>query len=186
MKVFKFCSALLLAACLILPAWAREALTPQEAPDLFFEAVYKMDYVQAWQVLSRDSQERIIKLVLETEKDPRLQTAALRKLFETGDRAVQRGFWTQLRLSMDIETWNKQTFTELTNEQNQTNQNNPNNQGRLVRVMPADITVIVKQENQNWKFGFTESFLDRRKPQSTPKPAPSGAPTQPGGPKGGT
>lgn len=171
-------TSLMLAGCLMLPAFAREALTPQEAPDLFFESVYKMDYVQAWQVLSRESQERIIKLVLETEKDPQLEPATLRKLFESGDRAVQRGFWTQLRQTMDIETWNKQSFNEVTTGDKA--------DGNFVRVMPADILVVVKQENQNWKFGFAESFLDRRKPQNMPKPAPSGAPDQPGGPKGGT
>ncbi|PKL76404.1 MAG: hypothetical protein CVV27_10445 [Candidatus Melainabacteria bacterium HGW-Melainabacteria-1] len=157
--------ALALALLITGSALARDALSPQEAPDLFFDSVYRMDYVQAWQILSGASQERILKLVLETEKDPRLQPAALRKLFESGDRAVQRGFWTQLRQSMDIEAWNQQNFTEVRAG------GKPGES--FVRVMPADIYVFVRQENQGWKFGFAESFVERRRPDGV------AAPTQP-------
>ena len=165
---------LLLAFIMFFFFFSREALSPAEAADLFFDAVYKMDYAQAWQVLSRESQERILKLVIETEKDPKLSLAGLRKLFETGDRAVQRGFWTQLRQSMDIEAWNKQTFGEPRAGEK------PDES--FVRVMPADIFLFVRQENQNWKFGYVESFEQRRRPKGVAapvQPLPSVAPSGP-------
>lgn len=163
--------ALLGCSLLIGPAFARDALSPQEAPDLFFDAMYKMDYVQAWQVLSASSQEAILRLVLDTEKQADLNSAGVRKLFESGDRAVQRGFWTQLRQSMDIEAWNQQKFTDL----------KPGEKAdeSFVHVMPADIYVYVKQENQNWKFGFRESFIERRRPKGLPASSPQAIPSPP-------
>ena len=157
------------------PAVAREALSPQEAPDLFFDSVYKMDYVQAWQVLSHDSQEAILKLIQQTEKDPKLSQAGLRELLENGDRAVQRGFWTQMRQSMDIEAWNKQTFVEP--------RAGEKSDESFVHVMPADIWLYVHQENQNWKFGFQESFVQKRRPKGVAAPKPQAIPsTAPPGP----
>lgn len=174
-SLFKYLLLSLVILCLSLPALAKDALTPQEAPGLFFEAVYKMDYVQAWKILTQESQERILKLILSTDKDPKLQTTDLRKLFETADRAVQRGFWTQLRQSMDIETWHKQSFGSP----------RPADKAgeSFVYVSPADIYIFVRQENQGWKFGFVESFEQRRKPKfspgekrPTPSPSPGGKP----------
>lgn len=163
--------AALAGVILICPAFGREALSPQEAPNLFFDSIYKMDYLQAWQVLTQSSQDGILKLILETEKDPKLTQAGLRQLFESGDRAVQRGFWTQLRQSMDIEAWNEQNFTDL--------RSGDKADESFVHVMPADIYVYVKQENQNWKFGFRESFVERRRPKGMPASSPQAIPSPP-------
>ncbi|MGV3525280.1 MAG: hypothetical protein ACO1RX_13700 [Candidatus Sericytochromatia bacterium] len=170
-RVFPFLLAASISWAAVAPAAsARDALSPQEAATIFFESVYRMDYVQSWQILTAASQEGLIKLVLETEKKPGLQAAEVRRLFESGDRAVLRGFWTQMRQHMAIELWIKQGFGEPRNATDDAS-------GRWVKATPADVLVYVRQENQRWKFGFVESFIERRKaptlPGSSPTPAPA-------------
>lgn len=158
--------AVVLSVLINLSALAKDALSPQEAPAIFFEAVYKMNYAQAWQILTRESQDKILQLIIKQEKDPKLKADYLRKLFEEADRSVQRGFWTQMRASMDIQAWAKQKFSE--------SRPGDKNGEAFVYVTPADIFVFVKQEEQHWKFGFIESFEQKRKPKLKPgeKPRP--------------
>lgn len=120
----------------------------------FFDAVYQMDYLTAWQCLSSKSQNHIIQLVHKSE--PKLSTEEIRRLFDQGDRSVLRGFWSQLRQSIGIEIWQKQRF-----------ENGPagaSAQEAFVSVKPANLQLYARQEGTDWKFGYVESFVERLAP----------------------
>jgi len=120
----------------------------------FFEAVYQMDYLTAWQCLTDKSQKHILQLVQKSE--PKVSAEEIRRLFEQGDRSVLRGFWSQLRQSIGIEVWQKQRF-----------ENGPagaSAQEAFVSVKPANLKLYARQEGQNWKFGYVESFVERITP----------------------
>lgn len=120
----------------------------------FFEAVYQMDYLTAWQCLTVKSQNHILQLVQKSE--PKVSAEEIRRLFEQGDRSVLRGFWSQLRQSIGIEVWQKQRF-----------ENGPagaSAQEAFVSVKPANLKLYARQEGQTWKFGYVESFVERIAP----------------------
>lgn len=159
----------------VAPAWAQQQSSspvnaaPQDAPRLFFEAMYRMDYVQAWQLLTIQSQDELIRLIQKTEQKTAstqgqgneaktVNTEVLKRMFNQGERPLLRGFWTQMRQSMGIETWHGQTFT--LQEQSE------DGKSAFVRVMPAKILLFVKNENNTWKLGYVESFVERRLPSS--------------------
>jgi hypothetical protein len=148
--------------CLLtLPAIARDALTPAEAPQIFIESVYKLNYKTAWEVLSTESQNHFVSTVVEMEKNNTLNKAQIQNYFATADRALRRGFWNQFRRSMDVIAWSEQRFT--------TGEAGPD--GLVwVDVQPANIRVLAKQEGSNWKFAFYESFI---KPKQPKPPVPS-------------
>lgn len=152
---------------LTLPTMARDALTPAEAPQIFMESVYKLNYKAAWEVLSTESQSYFVDSVIEMEKNNTLSKAQIQNHFATADRALRRGFWNQFRRSMDVLAWSEQRFT--------TGEAGP--EGLVwVDVQPANIRVLAKQEGSNWKFAFYESFIKSQKPKppvpsvSSPKP----------------
>lgn len=158
----RICSLLLalFILTLALPAWARDALTPAEAPEIFIQSVYKLNYKSAWEVLSSESQEHFIDTVFKMEKNNTLSKAQIRTAFETGDRALRRGFWNQFRRSIDVLAWSEQRFSN----------GEAGPEGLVwVEVQPANIRVLARQEGSNWKFAFYETFI---KPE---KPVPPGA-----------
>lgn len=155
-------------------ALAKDALSPSEAPQLFFDGLYRLDYVQAWQVLSAHSQQKIIEHILKYDNAPGLTAPQIRELFEKGDRSLQRGFWAQMRRSMDILAWHEQSF-----------ENGPPSQEQpfvWVKAMPADVLLAVVQENTRWKLGYIETFVERKQqgqtlikipvPKASPTPSP--------------
>lgn len=137
-------------------ALAMDATAPEQAPQFFFEAMQRMDYVTAWNLLTPASQSEFLALIKKTEANTELTDEVLRKMFAQGERALTRGFWTQMRQSMGIQIWQKQSFQVFEVDEQQAN--------AFVRVMPADILVFAQSENNRWKFGFVESFVERRKP----------------------
>lgn len=150
-----------------LPAVARDALTPAEAPQIFMESVYKLNYKTAWEVLSTESQNHFVDTVLSMEKNNTLSKAQIQNYFGTADRALRRGFWNQFRRSMDVLAWSEQRFT--------TAESGP--EGMVwVDVQPANIRLLAKQEGSNWKFAFYESFI---KPKQPKPPVPSAASNKP-------
>ena len=150
-----------------LPAIARDALTPAEAPQIFIESVYKLNYKTAWEVLSTESQSHFVDTVIKMEKNNTLNKAQVQNYFTTADRSLRRGFWNQFRRSMDILAWSEQQFS--------TGEVGPD--GLVwVNVQPANIRVLAKQEGSNWKFAFYETFI---KPKAPKPPVPSSASPKP-------
>ena len=87
--------------CFVLPAAAKDALTPAEAPKIFMESVYKFNYKTAWKILNKSTQAHFVETVLKMEKNNTLSKAQIENYFNTSDRALKKGFWTQFRRSMD-------------------------------------------------------------------------------------
>lgn len=160
--------SLLLGICSA--AQAREAQSPSDAAKLFFESIYKLDYEQAWQVLSPHSQAEIIRRIQAAEADKKLSDAQIRQWFVEADRSLKRGFWTQLRSGMDILAWHDQTFEDGPAAKNP--------QAQLVKVLPADVLVYAVQNNNKWYFGYIESFAERL-PQKEQAAANPNAKTSP-------
>ena len=173
-KSLRFCKTLLLAPVLLasfaMSVEARDAQTPTEAAEIFFEAVYKLDYEQAWQVLSPHSQAEIIRQIQASEADKKLSDAQIRQWFVEADRSLKRGFWTQLRSGMDILAWHEQRFEMGPAAKNP--------QAQLVKVMPADVLIYAVQHDNKWFLGYIESFAERL-PQKEQKPAPKTNPQTP-------
>lgn len=141
---------------LTLPSLARDALTPAEAPQIFMESVYKLNYKTAWEVLSTESQSHFVDTVMAMEKNNTLSKAQVQNYFVTADRALRRGFWNQFRRSMDVLAWSEQRFT--------TAEVGPD--GLVwVDVQPANIRILAKQEGNKWKFAFYESFVKPKMPK---------------------
>lgn len=143
-------------------AQARDAQSPTDAARLFFESVYKLDYEQAWQVLSPHSQAEIIRRIQAAEAAKQLSDAQIRQWFVEADRSLKRGFWTQLRDGMDILAWQEQRFEAGPAAKDPLAQ--------LVKVVPADVLVYAVQNNNKWYFGYIESFAERL-PQKEQAPA---------------
>ncbi len=155
-------------------AQARDAQSASDAAQLFFESVYKLDYVQAWQVLSPHSQAEIIRQIQASETDKKLSDLQIREWFVEADRSLKRGFWTQLRSGMDILAWSEQKYTDGPVAKNP--------QAQLVNVLPADVMIYAVQSNNKWYFGYIESFAERL-PQKEQKPNPTSTSAASPGPK---
>ncbi len=159
----RFLSVLLILCLWVTPVLAKDALTPAEAPQIFVEAMYKLNYQTAWQILNGSTREHFVDTVLKMEKNNTLSKDQVEKYFNTADRALRRGFWTQFRRSMDILAWKDQTFTTA----------GPGPDGLVwVDVKPANIRVLAQQEGSNWKFALYESFIKQPTP-TPPSPSPS-------------
>lgn len=156
------------------PLWAKDALTPAEAPQIFMESVYKLNYKEAWNILSAESQAHFIDTVIKMEKNNTLHKAQVQGYFNNDDRALRRGFWNQFRRSMDVLAWSEQTFS--------TGEAGPD--GLVwVMVQPANIRVLARQEGSNWKFAFYETFVKPEQPvppqnNKQPNSKPSAKPGQ--------
>lgn len=148
LKLFLF---VLLAACLLSAAvGAKPALTPTEAPLRFFKALEAMDFAEAWQSLTAQSQAQFVETVIATEKDPKLTPVIVRQLFESNDKTLQMGFWASFRYHLGLSDWLKQRFEldkTLSSEESR------------VKALPSRVMLVVKNEKGDWKFGFTETFL---------------------------
>ena len=165
MRMNTLLGASLIWLLLSFPLWAKDALTPAEAPQIFMESVYKLNYKEAWSILSAESQAHFVDTVIKMEKNNALNTVQVKNYFANDDRALRRGFWNQFRRSMDVLAWSEQKFS--------TGEVGPD--GLVwVNVEPANIRVLAKQEGSNWKFAFYETFV---KPKQPTPPQASGKPT---------
>lgn len=147
-------------------ALAMDATAPEQAPRFFFEAMYSMDYVQAWSLLTPKSQSELIALIQKTESNPELTTEVLKRMFSQGERPLTRGFWTQMRQSMGIQIWHEQNFQVFEQDEKLGT--------AFVRAMPTDLLVFVQSDNKRWKFGYVESFVELRKPEQKDPKSPEG------------
>lgn len=150
-----------LAFCLLSSAaWAKPALTPSEAPTRFFKALEAMDFAEAWDSLTAQSQAQIIETVISTEKDPKLTPVIVRQLFESNDKTLQMGFWASFRYHLGVSDWLKQKFEldkTLSSDESR------------VKALPSRLILVVKNEKGDWKFGFTETFAPAKPPSPTEK-----------------
>lgn len=139
---------------------AKPVLTPAEAPQRFFRALEAMDFGEAWASLTAQSQLQIVEKLIATEKDPKLTPVLVRQLFDNNDKTLQLGFWASLRHHIGVSDWLKQKF-ELEKTLSGTE--------ARVKALPARISLVVRNESGEWKFGFAETFL--AVPKISPSPA---------------
>jgi hypothetical protein len=151
----RFFTLSILALALLAPlADAKPALVPAEAPVRFFKALEAMDFAEAWQSLTAQSQAQMVETVIATEKDPKLTPVLVRQLFESNDKTLQMGFWASFRYHLGVADWLKQKFElekSISSEESQ------------VKAMPSKLILVVRNEKGDWKFGFAESFMPAKK-----------------------
>ncbi|PIQ25492.1 hypothetical protein COW36_20825 [bacterium (Candidatus Blackallbacteria) CG17_big_fil_post_rev_8_21_14_2_50_48_46] len=157
-------SLLLAIFCLLAPSvMAKPALTPAEAPVRFFKALEAMDFAEAWQSLTLQSQQEIIEKIIATEKNPKLTPVLVRQLFDSNDKTLQLGFWASFRHHIGFNDWLKQKF-ELEKTISGTE--------ARIKTLPAKISLVVRNESGEWKFGFTETFMPTTSPSASPSAQP--------------
>lgn len=137
--------------CLIwVPSQVLAQTVPEEAPEVFFKAIFDKKYGQAWQSMTQKSQEGIVKLVLKTEKNKALNEKYVARLFKRNDLQLQRGFWAEFRNNVNIKEWRKQKF-QLVKLVSPTE--------ALVKAVPANVELKVWKEEKLWKLGYVETFI---------------------------
>lgn len=78
------------------------------APKQFFQAIVAKDYQTAWGLLSETTKANLVKT---TAKEAKLDEAELRRLFDTNDPSIQKGFWSAFRESCKADVFVNFSYT---------------------------------------------------------------------------
>lgn len=123
------------------------SFNPDQVPLAFFRALQNKDYVPAWQSLSQRSQDYIVRLLASSWKEHSVEE--LTEMFEKG-QSVAKTYWEQFSKSVELSTWLEQSYRQLGVSGNEV----------IVKAAPSGVNLMVYRENNAWKFGYIETFLD--------------------------
>jgi ribosomal protein L16 Arg81 hydroxylase len=124
--------------------------TPEAAVKNFYDAVSEEKFDLAWNELSKNSQNKFIKMVADDEKMPE---AEVRKLFEENRKSIQLGFWKSFRDSSKLAQYAPGAQYEVLSQED----------GKSMVQMKSGEMVLDSQvvlEGGSWKMGYAESFLN--------------------------
>lgn len=126
-----------------------EAKEPQEIVKVFFHSVTTKQFSISWRSLSDYSQNKIVEMVNDEEKD--LSSEMIRKLFDENHFSVQSGFWMSYREASQIPYFLKDASYRKINQ-------NDSGAMILVKVGEHEMNFKVLKENGKWKMGLIETL----------------------------
>jgi hypothetical protein len=115
----------------------------------FFAAVAARDYATAWAAFSAKTQNWVAQGIAESAQ---MTVGEVRKLLDSNDERVQRGFWESFRESSKPEVLTQLGMTPATA---------PGADG-AVRVTGANVkemVILMYKEAGGWKVGWMETFF---------------------------
>lgn len=120
---------------------------PARIPLAFFQSLQSNDPIATWQSLSLRSQRVIVRLL--AQQLPYDTISSLEKAFAQGKEPAIT-YWQNFRQSLDVTQWLQQQYQALAESNGEV----------LVKCLPSGIHLRVILENQQWKFGYIETFMD--------------------------
>lgn len=123
--------------------------TPAMIPLRFFQALQRQDYEQAWDYLSRQSQNMIVQILAKSWKAHSPQE--LEADFAQG-LGVAQSYWKAFREQIQLDTWLQQSYRAFGVSGDEV----------MVKASPSGVILLVIREAQHWKFGYMETFLETK------------------------
>lgn len=123
-----------------------------DAPKKFYQLLNAKDYAGCWSLLTEASKASLASSIA---ADAKMETAAVRTMFEGNAPELQNGFWEALRTGSKPEIMVQATYTYV----------GPKDGALIVRLgepggKPEEaLDMIVKDEN-GYKYGLTETMSD--------------------------
>lgn len=122
-------------------------LPAARVPLTFFQSLQNNDPITTWQSLSLRSQRVIVRLLAQQLPDDTI--SSLDAAFTQGKEPAIT-YWQSFRQSLDLSQWIQQQYQSLAESNGEV----------LVKCLPSGIHLRVILENQQWKFGYIETFMD--------------------------
>lgn len=122
-------------------------MTPDQVPLRFFQSLQQEDYLTTWQLLSKRSQEKLIDNLVRSWKGQ--QADILRHTFAKALFPAQL-YWREFKKSLALKTWLEQSYQQLGQSEYDV----------IVKALPSEVHLLVYREEQQWKLGYIETFLD--------------------------
>ena len=122
-------------------------MTPDQVPLRFFQSLQQEDYQSTWQLLTQRSQAKFIDNLVRSWKGQ--QADVLEQTFARALFPAQL-YWREFKKNLDLKTWLDQRYQQL-------------GQGTaevIVKATPSEVQLLVYKENQQWKLGYIETFLE--------------------------
>ena len=124
--------------------------SPATVPLRFFMGLRQQQYDRVWQCLSRYSRQVLLETLFQSLKSGTCTSEQLAKDFEAGQGWAQT-YWQDFARHLQLEVWLTQTYKPYGRSQQQA----------LVHAAPANLMLIVVAEDNQWHFGYFETFLDQ-------------------------
>lgn len=122
----------------------------ERLPRDFFKAVQAENYPQAWQLLSRQSQQTLLQDILTESQLPQLTPRQLESLIQKNAPVIRTAFWQTLRRELPLTLWLRQKY--VIEKQSATQM-----WVKAIPYQPAYRFLLLK-EHHRWKFGLVESL----------------------------
>ena len=123
--------------------------SPATVPLNFFRALRQKRYDQAWKTLSSYSQRVFLETLFKSLKPNSCSLERLQDDFTQGIGWAEK-YWQGFSQHLQLDTWLSQQYKEYGNSEKQV----------LVLAQPANLYLLVIEENNDWRFGYFETFLD--------------------------
>lgn len=122
-------------------------MTPDQVPLRFFQSLQQEDYQSTWELLTRHSQAKFIDNLVRSWKGQ--QANVLEHTFAKALFPAQL-YWREFKKSLDLKTWLDQRYQQLGQGETEV----------IVKATPSEVHLLVYKENQQWKLGYIETFLE--------------------------
>ena len=123
------------------------SVTPARVPLDFFQSIQRQDVLKTWETLSRRSRSVIVRLL--AQQLPNDTISSLEKAFAEGKEPALT-YWKNFREATDLDQWIQQQYQAMAEAGGEV----------LVKCAPSNIHLRVFKEDNQWKFGYIETFMD--------------------------
>lgn len=122
---------------------------PEQVPLQFFKALASKKYDLVWALLTERSQDMFASLYARTSQQDDVEK--IKAAFAQNSK-FSKTYWNAFAENFQLNTWLSQSYQVVGKTKQQV----------MVRSTPANVQLLVLNENGHWKFGYIETFMDNR------------------------